>query len=142
MTTVAIAALPRTRSCELFFKPHRKILSRTGLTKPPGQAKMQDAGTLPPGTGGPFHQPKSSGRLLFWKLVRKNSELVNLRRLGKQIAGLGLFRQSRRHFAVEVRVPPGFVVKRIEDGERGWSLLNSKPRDRAWLSVHQRYRSE
>jgi hypothetical protein len=30
---------------------------------------------------------------LFWVLVRKNSELVNFWRLGKQIAGLGRFHQ-------------------------------------------------
>jgi hypothetical protein len=31
------------------------------------------------------------GRTLFWKLVRKNFELVDLGRLGKQVAGLGFF---------------------------------------------------
>jgi hypothetical protein len=41
----------------------------------------------------------SEVRLLLGKLVRKNCELVNLRRLGKQIAGLGFFHQSR-HLAV------------------------------------------
>ena len=61
----------------------------------------------------------TSRERLFWKLVRENSELVNLRRLSKQITGLGFFHQSRRHFAVEVCIAPGLVVKRIEDGERG-----------------------
>ena len=55
---------------------------------------------------------------LFWKLVRENSELVDLRRLGKQVAGLGFFHQCRRHLAVEMRVAPGFVVECVEDGER------------------------
>src|SRR3984893_4005589 len=80
-----------------------------------------------------------AGKLLFWKLVRENSELVDLRRFGKQVAGLGFFHQRRRHLAVEMRVAPGLVVERVEDGERGRSLLNGEPRDRAHLSVHQGY---
>jgi hypothetical protein len=35
-------------------------------------------------------------RPLLWELVRKNIELVNLRRPGKQIAGLDLFHQGGR----------------------------------------------
>jgi hypothetical protein len=61
--------------------------------------------------------------LLLWQLVRKNVELVNFRRLGEQVAGLGLFHQGRRHFAVEVRVAPGLVIKSVEDGEAGRSFL-------------------
>src|SRR5215216_3112359 len=80
-----------------------------------------------------------SGELLFWKLVRENSELVDLRCFGKQVAGLGFFHQGRRHLAVEMRVAPGLVVERVEDGERGRSFLNGEPRDRAHLSVHQWY---
>src|SRR5260221_12460794 len=51
-----------------------------------------------------------AGELLFWKLVRENSELVDLRRFGKQLAGLGFFHQRLRHLAVEIRVPPALVV--------------------------------
>jgi len=66
---------------------------------------------------------------LFWKLVRQDFELVNLWALGKQIAGLNLFHQGGCHFAVEVRVSPGFVIKRIENGEGGRSFLNGEPSD-------------
>jgi hypothetical protein len=52
---------------------------------------------------------------------------VNFWRLGKQIAGLGLFHQSGRYLAVEVRFPPGLVIKRVEDGEGGRSFLNGEP---------------
>jgi len=76
---------------------------------------------------------------LFWQLVRENSELVDLRRFSKQVAGLGFFHQCRSHPAIEMRVAPGFVVERVEDGKRGRSLLDGKPRDRAHLSVHQGY---
>jgi hypothetical protein len=38
----------------------------------------------------------SRRRLSFWKLVRKNPELVNLWRLGKQVAGFCLFHQGSR----------------------------------------------
>ena len=69
----------------------------------------------------------SRRRLSFWELVRKNSELMNLWRLGKQVAGFCLFHQGSRHFAVKVCVPSGLVVKRIEDGERRRSFLNGKP---------------
>jgi hypothetical protein len=74
---------------------------------------------------------------LFWELVRKDFELVNLWRLGKQIAGLGLFHQGGRHFALEVRLPPALVIKRVEDGEGGRPFLNCEPRDRAWFRVDQ-----
>jgi hypothetical protein len=37
-------------------------------------------------------------------------ENVDIRRFGKQIAGLGLFHQGRRHLPVEMRVAPGLVV--------------------------------
>jgi len=60
---------------------------------------------------------------LFWELVRKDFELVNLWRLGKQIAGLGLFHQGGCHFALEVRLPPALVIKRVEDGEGGRPFL-------------------
>src|SRR5260221_13738440 len=36
-----------------------------------------------------------------------------------------------------MRIAPGLVVERVEDGEGGRSLLNGKPRDRARFSVHQ-----
>jgi hypothetical protein len=51
-------------------------------------------------------------------------EVPTLRRFGKQVAGLGFFHQRRRHLAVEMRVAPGLVVERVEDGERGRSLLS------------------
>src|SRR6202048_3136166 len=85
-------------------------------------------------------QGDAQGELLFCKLGRENSELVDLRRFGKQVAGPRFFHQRRRHLAVEMRVAPGLVVERVEDGERGRSLLNGEPRDRAHLSVHQGYR--
>jgi hypothetical protein len=77
---------------------------------------------------------------LFWELVRENLEFVNLRRLGKQIAGLDLFHQGGGNFAVEVRFPPALVIKRVEDGEGGRSFLDGEPCDRAWFGVYQGYR--
>src|SRR5712691_10218382 len=77
--------------------------------------------------------------LLFWKLVRENFQLVDLWRFRKQITGLGLFHQGCRHLAVKMRVAPGLVVERVEDGEGGRPLLNGEPRDRARLSVRQGY---
>src|ERR1700730_4801913 len=82
-------------------------------------------------------QGDAQGKLLFCKLVRENSELVDLRRFGKQVAGPRFFHQGRRHLAVEMRIAPGLVVERVEDGEGGRSLLNGEPRDRARFSVHQ-----
>jgi hypothetical protein len=59
--------------------------------------------------------------------VRKNVELVNFRRLGEQVAGLGLLHQGSRDFAVEVRVTSGLVVESVEDSEARRSFLNGKP---------------
>src|SRR5262249_37743997 len=73
-----------------------------------GEGGETERGDLAPG----------SRQTLFWQLVRQNSELVDLGRLGKQVAGLGFFHQRRRHLAVEMRVAPGLVVERVEDGER------------------------
>jgi hypothetical protein len=82
-------------------------------------------------------QSYRSGMDLPWKLVGKNPELVNHRHSGKQVAILGLVHQCRRYLAVEVRIAPGLVLERIEDGERRRPFLNRKPADRAWLGVHQ-----
>src|ERR1700730_11420106 len=84
-------------------------------------------------------QGDAQGELLFCKLVGENSALVDLRRFGKQVAGPRFFHQRRRDLAGEMRRAPGRGVERVEDGERGRSLLNGEPRDRARLSVHQGY---
>jgi len=44
--------------------------------------------------------------------------------LGKQIAGLNLFHQRRRYFAVEVRFSPALVIKRVDNGEVDGPSLN------------------
>jgi hypothetical protein len=36
-----------------------------------------------------------------------------------------------------MRIAPGLVVERVEDGEGGWPVLNGEPRDRSRLIIHQ-----
>jgi hypothetical protein len=48
--------------------------------------------------GGPLRM--TSNALLVRKLVGENVNPVNFRRFGKEVARLGFFHQSRRHFAI------------------------------------------
>src|SRR5437016_2072932 len=73
------------------------------------------------------------------QLVRKNFKLVKFWRVGKQITGIGFLHQGGRHFSIEVRLPPGLVIKCVEDGEGGRSFLNGEPSDCPWFRVYQWY---
>jgi hypothetical protein len=52
--------------------------------------------------GGPHFSKlrMTSNALLVRKLVGENVNPVNFRRFGKEVARLGFFHQSRRHFAI------------------------------------------
>src|SRR5262249_326958 len=94
-----------------------------------GYAPTHESRARPDSTG--------TGRGLAGQLVGNHTELVDLRRLCEQFAGLRLLHQRRRHLAVEVRVAPGFVVERIENGESRRSLLDGEPGFRGRFGVHQ-----
>lgn len=80
-------------------------------------------------------QAPPPGGLFFRKLVREDTELVNLWCFGEEIAAPRFLHQGRGHLAVEMRVAPSLVIERIEDGEgRGpppeWRTKRSFPLQR------------
>src|SRR5215813_450540 len=114
------------------------LRAATGARLAPA-TKVRRVSMSPPSSRREMPTPRTNEQHLFCKLVGENPELVDLRRFGEQIAGFDLFHQRGRHLAVEVRVATSLVVERVEDGERGRSLLNGEPGDRARLGVDQGY---
>ena len=78
------------------------------------------------------------GRWLECLFAGEQVQLVDLRRLGKEISRLYFFHQSGRYFAVEMGLPARFIVERVENGELSGAFFDRIPACRTGFREDQR----